>query len=175
MKAGSSLKIRVASDGDWTNIYQLIEDNMLQMQLELNLDWKRDSIVSHYQSKSVLVAELGQQVVGFIAFHLSENVLYIDSLQVVKTLQNRLLGYRLIKAMLGYLSAKQDIVSIRCCVFENNPAQKQYFAAGFKQLQRKDGILTLEADLESLLSKLGLIYIVTQFTQTTTADTPTAI
>jgi hypothetical protein len=58
--------------------------------------------------------------------------------------------------MLGYLSAKQDIVSIRCCVFENNPAQKQYFAAGFKQLQRKDGILTLEADLESLLLKLGV-------------------
>ncbi|HAS8304274.1 TPA: GNAT family N-acetyltransferase, partial [Vibrio vulnificus] len=89
------MSLRDVIDSDWNQIYELIEDNMLNMQIELGLKWDRESIIRHYKSKSVIVEVKRDHISGFIAYHQNEDVHFIDSLQVTQGYQNRLAGYRL--------------------------------------------------------------------------------
>ncbi|WP_249185315.1 GNAT family N-acetyltransferase [Moritella sp. 5] len=151
------VKIRQVSSVDWEHIYQLIEANMFSMQQELGLDWNRESIIKHYRSKTVLVAESGCHVIGFIAYDVSTNNQTIHSLQISREYQNGLCGYRLLKAV---LTTELDYVDhdsqVSCCVFENNVAKEQYFSLGFKEVNRNKGVLNLEIKRQRLLERLRL-------------------
>jgi N-acetylglutamate synthase-like GNAT family acetyltransferase len=151
------MKIRKVSSEDWEHIYQLIEANMFSMQQELGLDWNRESIIKHFMSKTVLVAESGRHVIGFIAYDVSINNQTIHSLQISREYQNGLCGYRLLKAV---LTTELDYVEhdplVLCCVFENNVAKNQYFSLGFKEVNRNKGVLNLEVKRQRLLERLRL-------------------
>ncbi|KXO12694.1 hypothetical protein AKG98_3889 [Moritella sp. JT01] len=151
------MKIRQVSSVDWDHIYQLIEANMFSMQQALGLDWNRESIIKHYMSKTVLVAESGCHVIGFIAYDVSTNNQTIHSLQISREYQNGLCGFRLLKAV---LTTEQDYVDhdsqLSCCVFENNVAKYQYFSLGFKEVDRNKGVLSLEIKRHQLLERLRL-------------------
>ncbi|MGR3132332.1 hypothetical protein ABMX79_21135 [Vibrio vulnificus] len=41
------MSLRDVIDSDWNQIYELIEDNMLNMQIELGLKWDRESGKTH--------------------------------------------------------------------------------------------------------------------------------
>ncbi|NRF32115.1 GNAT family N-acetyltransferase [Vibrio coralliilyticus] len=150
------MKIREIHESDWDQVYQLMEDNMLEMQLELELKWDGEAILNFYKRKSVIVIEQDHNILGFIAFHQSDDFHFIDSLQVAKQHQNRLLGGRLLKASLLHTQSLSKVKNVRCCVFENNPAESLYYAAGFQELSRTNGVLTLEAPLSQLAKRLRL-------------------
>lgn len=148
--------IRDVIDSDWKQVYQLMEDNMLEMQSALGLKWNQKSIINHYKSKSVIVEEQNSNISGFIAYHHNDYVQFIDSLQVAKEYQNRLVGFRLLRTVLLKAISSPKIQTLRCCVFENNPAQALYFSVGFHELNRGEGILTLEVPIEKLVQRLKL-------------------
>ncbi|MCU8501806.1 GNAT family N-acetyltransferase, partial [Vibrio vulnificus] len=150
------MSLRDVIDSDWNQIYKLIEDNMLNMQIELGLKWDRESIIRHYKSKSVIVEVKRDHISGFIAYHQNEDVHFIDSLQVAQGYQNRLAGYRLLKSSLLKTSALPMVQKVRCCVFENNAAKEQYFSVGFRELSRSKGVLTLEMPMKQLIKRLRL-------------------
>ncbi|NAW65046.1 GNAT family N-acetyltransferase, partial [Photobacterium halotolerans] len=93
---------------------------------------------------------------GFIAYHQNDGVHFIDSLQVAKEYQNRLVGFRLLKASLLKANVASRVQKVRCCVFENNDAKELYFSVGFRELSRSEGILTLEIPIKQLFKRLRL-------------------
>ena len=119
------MKIREAQALDWPDIYQLIEDNMYQMQKALGLSWDKGVITQHCQSKSVLIGEHEGEILGFIAYGYTNNQPFIHSLQVAKKHQNRLYGFRLFKAVISEAKRKGSNV-IKCSVFANNQAKEIY-------------------------------------------------
>lgn len=150
------MKIRAICDSDWNQVYQLIEDNMFDMQLSLGLKWDRESIITHFKKQSLLVAEHKNRLSGFIAYHQTDNAHFIDSLQVAQQYQHKLLGYRLVKTMLAHTSSSPTGQYIRCCVFENNPAKQLYFSAGFEEVSRSEGILRLQIVKDQLVKRFKL-------------------
>ena len=153
---GEIMIIRDIHEADWKQVYQLMEDNMLEMQLELGLKWDGEAILNFYKRKSVIVIEQDNNILGFIAFHQSDDFHFIDSLQVAKQHQNGLLGGRLLKASLLQTNLLPKVKNVRCCVFENNPAESLYYSAGFQELSRTNGVLTLEVPLSQLVRRLRL-------------------
>ena len=70
---GEIMIIRDIHEADWKQVYQLMEDNMLEMQLELGLKWDGEAILNFYKRKSVIVIEQDNNILGFIAFHQSDD------------------------------------------------------------------------------------------------------
>ena len=149
--------LRDVRDLDWNQVYELIEANMLEMQIALGLKWDRESIINHFKSKSVIIEEQSNNISGFIAYHQNDDVHFIDSLQVTQQYQNRLVGFRLLKATLLKASASSKVQKVRCCVFDNNDAKELYFSIGFRELSRSEGILTLEIPIKQLVKRLKLV------------------
>ena len=149
------MKIREAKPSDWPNIYRLMQENMQAMQTELGLEWDKEAIQEHYRSKLSLIGEVNHKICGFISYEVSMNKQMIHTLQIPKLYQNKLYGYRLLSAALinGTDTCSQDSV-VACCVFENNIAQSQYFALGFKEVARSNGILSLEIPRSRLLERM---------------------
>lgn len=144
-------------ESDWPDVYQLIEDNMFEMQRALGLKWHRDNIIRYFKNRSILVATDRNKFSGFIAFHQIDDYHFIDSLQVAKEDQNGLVGFRLLKASLLRVATSPEIQKICCCVFDNNTAAKQmYFSVGFTELSRSDGILKIEIPVSHLTERFGL-------------------
>lgn len=148
--------LRDVRDLDWNQVYELIEANMLEMQIALGLKWDRESIVNHFKSKSVIVEEQSSNISGFIAYHHNDDVLFIDSLQVTQQYQSRLVGFRLLKAILLKISASSKVQKVRCCVFDNNAAKELYFSVGFRKISRSEGVLTLEMPIKQLVKRFRL-------------------
>ena len=149
--------IREAQKNDWPEIYQLIENNMQAMQLALGLAWNKASILDYFMSKDVLVSIKDKALCGFIAYELRPERQIIHSLQIVAEHQNGLLGYRLFKAAFIKGNATSLIeAEVSCRVFENNHAQQQYFALGFKEISKEKGILALTIPRHKLIKKLKL-------------------
>lgn len=132
-----------------------MQENMQTMHIELGLAWEKESIKKHYMSKPSIIGEVNSKVCGFISYELSINRQMIHTLQVSKQYQNKMCGYRLLSAALikGQNTCAEESV-VACCVFENNVAQSQYVALGFKEVGRNKGVLSLEISRRYLLERM---------------------
>ena len=137
---------RMAKEGDYKNIMDLIKTNMLEMQLEIGIEWNDENINKFFRSKTIFVFEKYSEFIGFYAIDGKENRVFIYSFQLVSKFQNLMSGYHLFKVLIND-AIKNDKEIILCRVFNNNPAKDIYIRLGFKVVEEKDNVFALKLNL----------------------------
>ncbi len=141
-------KINKADDSDFESLYELIYQNMYQLQSELGLPWNAEGIKCHYRAKDNWVIKDDDTIVAGYSIEANENCIFIHSLQIAKSEQGGLLGYRAFKHIMKEANLLR-VPYIKCCVFNNNNAKEMYSSVGFKELNESNGILELQLDLNN--------------------------
>ncbi|ROR97895.1 acetyltransferase (GNAT) family protein [Sinobacterium caligoides] len=139
--------ITKADDLGFESLYELIYQNMYQLQSELGLAWNTENIKNHYRKKDNWLLKIDEVIVGGFSIEAMENCLFIHSLQIAETEQGGTLGYRAFKHIIKQAHSLQASF-IKCCVFDNNKAKELYSSIGFEQLNISKGILELQLDLK---------------------------
>jgi len=149
--------IRKAKDSDFDVMFDLMCQNMRQLQLNLGLSWDDESIKKHYVEKDNWIVTIDEKIVGFASFESQEEGLFVHTLQIEKSYQNRMIGYKVFKLLVKEARLK-GLRYIYCCVFSNNKAKEMYSSLGFQKISEANGVLELELDLnnakKSVLNRL---------------------
>lgn len=146
IRRGYVFTINKAGDSDFESLYDLIYQNMYQLQSELGLPWNAEGIKRHYRAKDNWVIKSGDIIVAGFSIEANEKCLFIHSLQITKSEQGSLLGYRAFKHIVKEATSL-GVPFIKCCVFSNNKAKEMYSLVGFQKLSESKGILELQLDL----------------------------
>ena len=103
----------------------------------------------HLQARTLWVAEMDGQLVGFLAATAQDERLHVDEVDVVRTHQGRGIGRRLIAAAVSE-ARRRGLGSLSLTTFRNVPWNAPFYASlGFEEWARKDAPQSIRAALRS--------------------------
>jgi len=141
--------IEKIKDSEYRAIFELMKANMYFMQSEIGLEWKQSEIESNYRNKINFSIYRKGDLAAFVSLAINELDVFIHTLQVKDKYQNGMVGYTVFRHI-SELAKEHQVSTLKCCVFENNPARHMYENLSFRETSRDNKVLKIELDVDSV-------------------------
>ncbi len=140
------LVIKPTSIDEFSTALSLMKENMESLLVNCNLSWDDEWNHSNYISKDNYSIFSNDDWIGFLSLGLIENCLFVHTLQLTKTAQGNIFGYRVYQ----WIRAKADSSRCRqigCKAISGSSAASLYKRIGFKIVKTEGEFCEMRLDL----------------------------
>jgi GNAT superfamily N-acetyltransferase len=147
MAAGPSpsLDFRTATEADFEFAHELTRANMEAYVIRHFGGWSREIFTENYRKGRNYILWVADAHVGYVRLQPQPPILLLDDLQIAPAHQGRGLGSCILShldSLLPYFGCH----TIRLRVYDENPARRLYLRAGFREVERLEGMSYLERE-----------------------------
>ncbi len=144
------LRLRKLSTFEHEFVFGLMKANMLAYHELYGIPWDQEWIERNYLDKENLIAELGEERVGFVSLENYEGQLHVHTLQILTQYQNGRVGLYMLRELLR-LMLERSAKLLSCKVFKDNPARGMYKRLGFNEVSTEGVLVSMERNVDERL------------------------
>ena len=137
------VEFRPTQQGEYIPVFQLMRENMESLLREQGVSWDQAWVEENYASKvnhSIFVTD---RWIGFISLEWVGSTVFIHTLQLTKSAQGSVYGYRIYEWLLQQADVR-GVTTVCCRTFRHSPLVDLYQKLGFSVVSTEGILVTLE-------------------------------
>jgi GNAT superfamily N-acetyltransferase len=144
--SGHPLEFRPAIAEDFEFAHELTRSNMEAYVIRHFGGWNCDIFTENYRKGCNYILWVSDVRIGYVRLVPRPPILLLDDLQIAPPHQRRGFG-SLVLAHLDTLLPDLTCTAIRLRVYDENPARRLYLRAGFREVERLEGMSFLQREV----------------------------
>lgn len=141
------IKLRPTEQDEYAPAFRLMRENMDSYHRIHGIPWDQSWIEENYAGKDNYSVFSRNLWVGFISLQWGCSDVFVHTLQLSKSAQGSVYGYRVYNWLLQQAEVR-CVKTIRCKTFVNSPLENLYQKLGFSIVTTEKCLITLEKHID---------------------------